>query len=666
MTERIWLNVTMTLLSDAIFGAGYSIPGAEDIAVCKNEQGLPYLKGSTLKGLVRESVENLVEWTGLSKQLPKELFGEEEWEGVTDERRIQFTSLQLLNPPKDSQICYQNRVFTALEQGTAKEGSLRMAACIRAGFAFGGQICCAQEDEEVVRQAFAGVKWLGTLRSRGFGRVAFALERVALVQPVGGILNATCLRYRLRTLLPVMIPNLSKSYGNSSETRGYLPGSVIRGMVLSQLAQQQPEWFEENRRVLLSDETRFLNAEPVGAPGALPAIMGFYGDKTGDEVISVLNADVMGKKRIGLGTNCSLEGDTVRFWSSRTSSAMRLNQRTEAKEEKALFQVRYLEQNQEFEGYIILPEASFAGAIGEVLRGRVWIGADRYQGYGECEVTNLESVVQPDWIQQYGYRKQSEVGTTLYLLLMAPTAMYNAWGENCGLDLDWLKEQLGVEKLEIQVCSTAMACFGGYNRTWKCRTKWERMYDRGSIFKITCEKETPRLEALQKIQNEGLGMRRAEGYGQVLFLRPELFEAICWKAPLEQAASEQQQSLQQAVRRAKYKWIMEHSKGLYQNKFSKSQGGEIQALCEKAKQRHGDCTKLEEHLNKNLEARGPEYRKRYEHVAALVRLVLESPLSKTLQLPTAPDSKEERLQLLIMLFDHSRKMDLKDLQKGEV
>ena len=326
----------------------------------------------------------------------------------------------------------------------------------------------------------------------------------------------------------------------------------------------------------------------------------------------------------------------------------------------------YLEQDQEFEGYIILPEASFAGVIGEVMQGHVWIGADRYQGYGECEITNLEAVDQPDWIQRYGYRQQSEVGTTLYLLLMAPTAMYNIWGENCGLDLELLKEQLGVEQLEIQACSTAMALFGGYNRTWKCRTKWERMYDRGSIFKLSCEKEAPSLEALQKIQEQGLGMRRAEGYGQVLFLRPELFEAIDRKAPLEQEASEKQQSVQQAVRRAKYRWVMEHSKGLYQNKFSKSQGGALQALCEKAKRRHGDCTELEEHLTKNLEKRGPEYRKRYVHVAALVKSVLESPLAETLSLPSAPDSVEERLQLLIMLFDHSRKMDQQDLQKGEV
>lgn len=661
MPERIWLNVTMTLLSDAIFGAGYSIPGGEDIAVCKNEQGLPYLKGSTLKGLLRESVENLVEWTGLSASLPKELFGAEDWEGVTDERRILFSSLQLLHAPKDPQECYQNRVFTALEQGTVKNGTLRMAACIRARLVFGGRVCCAKEDEELVRQAFAGIKWLGTLRSRGFGRVDFRLESTESTQSQKSALHAKCLRYRLRTILPVMVPNLSKSHGNSSETRGYLPGSVVRGMVLSQLAQQQPEWFEQNRRVLLSDEMRFLNAEPTGAPGVLPAIMGFYDDKTdngetGNKVVSVLNDDVMGSKRASLGSNCSLNGDTVYYWSSRTSSAMRLNQRAaDSKDGKALFQVRYLEQGQNFEGYIVLPEPSFAEAIREVLQGRVWIGADRYQGFGECEVEELEAVDQPDWVQQYGYRQQNEIGTTLYLLLMSPTAMRDDWGENRGLDLEQLKEQLGLENLEILACSTSIAVFGGYNRMWKCRTEWERMYDRGCIFKLDCKGESPKLEALQRIQAQGLGIRRGEGYGQVLFLRPELFEAIRKRAPLERTNDTEQQSQQQLVRRAKYQWIMDQSQTLYKNGFSKSQGGMLQALCEKAKRQHGDCTELNAHLEKNLTARGPAFRKRYMHVDALVRSVLNAPLSETLSLAAVPDSMEERLQLLIMLFDHSRK-----------
>ena len=53
MSQRITLYVRVRLLSDTIFGAGFSVPGGEDIAVCEDSKGYPYLKGSTLKGLLR-------------------------------------------------------------------------------------------------------------------------------------------------------------------------------------------------------------------------------------------------------------------------------------------------------------------------------------------------------------------------------------------------------------------------------------------------------------------------------------------------------------------------------------------------------------------------------------------------------------------------------------
>ena len=49
MSGRVTLTVTMELLSDAIFGSGYSIPGGEDVAVCQDEAGYPSLKGSATR-----------------------------------------------------------------------------------------------------------------------------------------------------------------------------------------------------------------------------------------------------------------------------------------------------------------------------------------------------------------------------------------------------------------------------------------------------------------------------------------------------------------------------------------------------------------------------------------------------------------------------------------
>ena len=58
------LFIEMTLQSDAVFGNGLSMPGGEDIATQMDDQGFPYLKGNTMKGLFREELINLLAWTG--------------------------------------------------------------------------------------------------------------------------------------------------------------------------------------------------------------------------------------------------------------------------------------------------------------------------------------------------------------------------------------------------------------------------------------------------------------------------------------------------------------------------------------------------------------------------------------------------------------------------
>ncbi|MGM9623679.1 MAG: RAMP superfamily CRISPR-associated protein, partial [Butyricicoccus porcorum] len=61
--SRVCLTVQMKLSSDTIFSSGYSIPGGEDISIKRTEDGMPYLSGSTMKGLLRETIENYLVWT---------------------------------------------------------------------------------------------------------------------------------------------------------------------------------------------------------------------------------------------------------------------------------------------------------------------------------------------------------------------------------------------------------------------------------------------------------------------------------------------------------------------------------------------------------------------------------------------------------------------------
>lgn len=654
MSERAELRVTLELLSDAIFGSGYSVPGGEDIAVVLDDNGYPCIPGAAVKGLLRESMENWAVWTGEDRA--GEILGEPDWKGTADGRRLTLTPFLLraeegkrLPPPED---CFATRVFTALENGVAKTGTLRTAVCVKRGRSFEGAVFCAPEDAGLLTNALSAVKWAGAQRSRGFGRVRISVEPVNRRVEPRVLRNAGCIRYRLRTEAPVIITDLSRSGGDSYETRGYIPGSAIRGMIAGQLAETNPDWFRRHKTALLSEHTRFLDALPKpSALDVLPSIKGFYEDKEETVFESVVRSGSFtpGLKRAGLGSFCGLDGDAVRYWSAKTGGATRIARNVPGGAGARPFQTCHISAGQVFEGYVILDDAALAEKITEAFGDTVWIGADRYEGYGKCRLEHMESVERPGWIDAYGCRDQAEVGTTLYLLALSPLTMLDRWGNPAGLDLEALARLLDVARVELEHCSTSTAEYGSYNRIWQCREPALPMYDRGSIFKLTCG-GPPRLERIRAVEHAGLGVRTAEGFGQVLFLRRDLFEGLRRKeaAQAERAAEE---TAAARVRRARYRWIMERGDRLYQNGLSRSQVGEIQTLCEKAIAQKGDTAALDQYLRKKRRAGQTS---RFTQIAALIREVVDRPLRETIGVD-CEDSMTARLELLCQLFNYSRK-----------
>lgn len=200
------MNIKMKLLSDAIFGNGMSIPGEEDISVQVDEKGFPYYRGGTFKGLFREELERYLDWTAEGT----EDRDKEEWikkeiarllgEGGNDlpdlEDRLVFEDFCLSDKVKAKVLeeipdnsafvtgCLTNiRAFTKISSdGTAEKGSLRFARCVNKGLVFYSRIRCSEHDEDVVREVLSMIRWLGTMRNRGFGKVSFEEEKVQEVQ----------------------------------------------------------------------------------------------------------------------------------------------------------------------------------------------------------------------------------------------------------------------------------------------------------------------------------------------------------------------------------------------------------------------------------------------------------------------------------------------------
>lgn len=651
------LRVRFELLSDAIFGSGYSVPGEEDISVCMDSDGYPYIRGSTVKGLLRESLENWCAWTGEDTARLSELFGESDWNGGAPARRVRFTALTLDAKPQDPAECFEARTFTELENGAAKPRSLRSARCICRGQSFSGEIWCESGDRELLQKGLCAIKWVGTLRGRGFGRVRVSAQTGAADGKESVLSAGNCIHYCLPTEQPVRITDLSRSGGNIYETRGLLPGSAIRGMVMSALAEREPAFFAENRMALLSEETQFSDAVPRPEGGenlpVLPAVMGFYEDKgeTALEHVLVRNGDLTpGYKRAKTGSFCALREDIISWWSASSDSTLRLNREMEAAD-CLPFQTRYLDAGQDFDGYIFLKDPALAPMIARAFSPPVFLGADRYAGFGKCSVAALETTGRPAYEEAYSFRAQEEIGREVYLLAVSPFTMLNASGEPCGLDWEQLAEKIGAGAIEPGVSSTSLTECGGYNRTWGCRSPAVLMYARGSLFQLRCA-AAPALEKLLAVQRDGLGIRRAEGFGRVLFLPPETVRRITRKQKVEAPPSPRRQAVARA-RRARCRWVMNKAGELRGYRLSKSQLGSIQTFCEEAIASKNTAA-LESHLQKNLTERGAQHGVRFKEIDRLVRQVLDTPLPETIG-EACEDSLRARLELLCMLFDFSRK-----------
>lgn len=184
------MKIKMKLLSDTIFGNGASVPGAEDISVLSDANGFPYFKGTTFKGIFREELERLLEWSGESnvEDIGNKLLGESganSFEGklvFSDFHLSEAVKQQILsemgeNSPADIlDVLTNTRTFTKVsEAGVAEEGSLRIARCVNAGLVFYSEIS-GVEDEKLIEEVVGLIKWVGSMRNRGFGKVCITVE----------------------------------------------------------------------------------------------------------------------------------------------------------------------------------------------------------------------------------------------------------------------------------------------------------------------------------------------------------------------------------------------------------------------------------------------------------------------------------------------------------
>lgn len=345
---------------------------------------------------------------------------------------------------------------------------------------------------------------------------------------------------------PIRIVNDDTSQHGQIDTLHHIPGSTIRGLVANSLCQDK-EYFESVKKLLFSSHVRFLNAYPqAGGRELVPSWKGFYEDKSVADgmklvqnVVAAEDGEVSpGTKRAALGRYCcvedGLEGQRcIRYGDVALGEELNIN--CGGNSRKNVFRSQYIQKNQRFCGYILFDDQAekLMGRVKQVFEQVFYVGSDRSLGLGACVCS---SVLEEQGLP-YGELREREACSEFYLVLLSHMVMRNSFGELAGLNLETIGEILGCGRLKLERCAASVVEVFGYNRNWGGQIPSAVMYEAGSVFRIKTESgEKISKEGFLRLEERGLGIRKNEGFGQVLV--DNRYPQISCKQKLPQAGEE--------------------------------------------------------------------------------------------------------------------------------
>ncbi len=339
-------------------------------------------------------------------------------------------------------------------------------------------------------------------------------------------------RYELMNIEPLCITDKAGSQSGQTATLQYIPGTTIRGFIINAIAEEDD--FEKKKKILFSDKVRYLNAYRMeNGEELLPSPKGFYETKNFDEDKKEYNEDKKfidgdkeiknvvvsgecpsGYKRAAIGRYCYMDSKCLYYYSMKTGSDIKIQMNPLGKEKQNIFRNEYMAKGHTFVGYIAVDEPSIEEILSNTIRGTIVLGNARTAGHGKCIIKSTSFV---DSIPYDKYIPKCAQKHEAYMMLLSPMTMRDGKGEYCGIDIMQLEKKLGVKNLTIPFCSTSTVEIKGYNRTWRTKVPSVPMYEQGSVFHLYFDGVLKR-EKISQICHEGIGVRKNEGFGRVLFL----------------------------------------------------------------------------------------------------------------------------------------------------
>ncbi len=322
---------------------------------------------------------------------------------------------------------------------------------------------------------------------------------------------------------------------NSVVSLPFIPGSVMRGAIIARYLRRHPgvelSANPTTYRLFLDGTVRYLNAYPAqGGRRLLPTPLSWHREKDGDEaMIYDLRSQALReqmKRPVPIGQPFHhQENGSVAFYTPKRQLTIHTRRDRIAgratKTQGDVFRYEALSPGQSFIA-IILGPAELVEEIKPQEGETYFLGLSRSAGYGKTRVTKIE--VLPDaWQEGEETVKEIEPGQPFSLLLLSDAVVRDEKGHPLGfLTAERIGAELGASVEPVpEETFTRVGVVGGFNRKWGMPLPQRYAARAGSVYTFKAKATIPQNK-LRLLLEQGIGERRAEGFGRIALLPPPL------------------------------------------------------------------------------------------------------------------------------------------------
>lgn len=536
--------IKMKLLSDTCVGTGFSVSGIVDTEISFDEYGIPFIPSKRILGIMRDQAQELCAMSGQGDEKIDKLFGKagqdksglvvlrngtmEDIQHFTNrlisERQYNSSLAKVLLPGNVMNCFTTIRTQTAMEDGVAKEDTLRVSRVINKGHVFYFPMTVDDdsiENENFIKDIIACVRHIGTNRNRGLGHVQCEwvdspqLETRKRVLPTGANRFPFSIQLQSDCILE----------------KGYIPASTMLGICVNKymrkhhLTKEMAHTDKCFRNLFMTGQMEISDAYPSSTGSkTVPTPRCFKLKKDEDGKIYNLFANPGdGQYKTPDFLYCGLSDKTITVEKLKTSINFHHMRNADSSIGSANG-----DSGQFYEYESISAGATFIGEIKSSAENIkiLWelldnetasIGKSRKTQYGNCKITLLPAEEDND------LHDFDDSLDQVPIMLLSDLIVLNKYGQASLLLEDVraaMMHQLEEPTLKFcqEKCYLSVAIHGGFNTKHRLPTPAFSCIGKGSVLTIDIKEVKDKMAFIQKLYCTPIGEYIKSGCGRMMLL----------------------------------------------------------------------------------------------------------------------------------------------------